>query len=209
MTRFARMPLLWGLIVASLLLLPSLGLAGASAAGSPGGEHEPKSIFDLPDRYDLSIYTIFVFLLLLGLLSKFAWPQIKTGMKAREDLIASTRDEALKAKADAEALQKKLAAEYAQANDKIRLMLEEARRDADDLRAKERETGVREAATERDRAKREIEAAKDAALQEIYQQSVQLASLMSSKALRRNMSTEDHSRLVDESLAELKSTKRN
>jgi F-type H+-transporting ATPase subunit b len=83
-------------------------------------------------------------------------------------------------------------------------MLEEARRDADDLRAKEREAGTREAAAERDRAKREIDAAKDAALQEIYNQSVQLAALMSSKAIRRNMTADDHSRLVEEALAELK-----
>ena len=58
-------------------------------------------------------------------------------------------------------------------------MLDEARRDADALRAKEREAGEREAAAERDRAKREIEAARTRPCKEIYQQAVQLASLMS------------------------------
>ena len=61
-------------------------------------------------------------------------------------------------------------------------MLDEARRDADALRADQREAGVKDAQTERERAKREIEAAKDVALKDIYEQSVRLAALMSEKA---------------------------
>lgn len=186
------------LAVFAVLLLAAPAWASEAAGG------EPKSIFDLPKRWDLSIYTVVVFLLLLALLSKFAWPPIYQGMKAREEMLSAAKTAAEKAKAEAEALHKQLQAEFASANDKIRLMLEEARRDADELRAKEREVGQREAAAERDRAKREIETAKDQALTEIYQHSVQLASLMSSKAVRRGMTADDHSRLVDEALAELK-----
>jgi F-type H+-transporting ATPase subunit b len=177
----------------------------AWASEAAGGQ--PKSIFDLPERWDLSIYTVVVFLLLLGLLSKFAWPAIYQGMKNREEMLAAAKTAAEKAKAEAEEMHKKLQAEFASANDKIRLMLEEARRDADELRAKERDAGLKEAAAERDRAKREIETAKDQALTEIYQQSVQLAALMSSKAVRRGMTADDHTRLVDEALSELKAGK--
>ena len=59
-------------------------------------------------------------------------------------------------------------------------------------------------AAERDRAKREIESAKDAALAEIYQQSVELATKLSAKTLARKISADDHRQLLDESLAELK-----
>lgn len=158
-------------------------------------------------RWDLAVYTIVVFLLLFFILNKFAFPNIVKGLKAREDLIASAKDEAILAKKEAEEMRKKLQDEFAVANDKIRGLMEEARRDADALRAKERETGQKEAAAERERAKREIESAKDAALQEIYQKSVDLATLMSTKAIRRNMSADDHRRLVDESLADLKTGK--
>ena len=48
--------------------------------------------------------------------------------------------------------------------DKIRGMMDEARRDAESLRAAERAAGQKEASDERDRAKRDIESAKDAAL---------------------------------------------
>ena len=182
---------------AALLLSPAAGLANEPAAGG-----EP-SIFDLPARWDLSLYTLIVFGLLFFILSYFAWPPIMAGMKAREDAITGARDEALAARAAAEAARAELAAKLAAAQGEIRAMLDEARKDADALRTTEREAGVKEAAAERDRAKREIEAAKDQALSEIYTKSVDLAALMSSKALRREMTAADHARLLDESLAEI------
>jgi F-type H+-transporting ATPase subunit b len=182
---------------ATLLAVPAVGLAAGDAHGGGKGD-----FIDI-HRYDLGIWTLAVFGLLFLILAKFAWGPFQEGLRKREEALLAIRNEALKAREEAESIRLKLQAEFATANDKIRAMLEEARRDADDLRAKEREVGAREAATERERAKREIEMAKDAALQEIYLQSVQLAALMSSKALGRQMSPEDHSRLVEESLAEL------
>jgi F-type H+-transporting ATPase subunit b len=180
-------------------------MAGSAMAAGDAGHGEPQ-LWDLPKRWDLSIYTVIVFLLLLAILSKFAWPSITAGLKAREDQIAQAKEEAIKAKADAAAMQTKLQAEFAAAADKIRAMMDEARRDADALRVKERETGVKEAAAERDRAKREIETAKDQALQEIYQKSVEVAALMSTKAIKRTMTPADHGRLIDEALADLQLT---
>ena len=155
-------------------------------------------------RYDLGIFTLIVFGLLCAILWKFAWPKITEGLDRREKAIAQARDEALAAKREAEEVRVKLQAEFAQAQEKIRGLMDEARRDAEVLRAKEREAGQKDAAAERDRAKKEIETAKDAALAEIYLRSVQLAGLMSSKAIRRQLTIEDQNRLVQESLAELK-----
>ncbi len=188
---------LFAVVALLVVACPSFAMANEPTGGEP-------SIFDLPDRWDLSIYTLVVFGILFFLLSKFAWPQIRTGMKAREDAILNARDEAVNAKKEAEAIRADLQLKMAQAQDEVKGIIEEARRDAAKLRSVERETGVKEAASERDRAKREIETAKDQALSEIYQKSVQLAALMSSKALRREMTSADHSRLIDESLAELK-----
>jgi F-type H+-transporting ATPase subunit b len=148
--------------------------------------------------------TLVVFGLLLGILYFAAWGPIMAGLKKREDNIFAARDEATKVKQEAEELRTKLQAEFASANDKIRAMLDEARRDADALKTKEREAGQKEAQTERERARREIEMAKEQALQEIQVQAVKLAALMSSKAVRRTVTPEDHQRLVAESLDELK-----
>lgn len=193
----ASLPFVLAAVATLMFALPGM------AASGHGGEEQGGLSFLALERYDLGIFTLIVFGLLCLILQRFAWPHIAAGLQQREVMLSAARDEALKAKADAEEMRLRLQSEFAQAAEKIRAMLEEARRDADELRSKEREAGVREAVTERDRALREIEAAKDTALKEIYQQSVQLAALMSSKALGRNMTSDDHARLVEESLQEL------
>lgn len=175
----------------------------AHPAGSDGHEKDPTAFIDLPKRWDLSIYTLIVFALLFAILYVFAWPNIAAGLKKREEMLAAVKDAADKAKREAEEMSAKLKAEFATANDKVRAMLEEARRDADALRVTEREIGQKEAAAERERAKREIETAKDVALQEIYHKAVELATLLSTKAIKKNLTAADHRNLVDEALAEL------
>lgn len=206
MTSWIRsaVPLLFA--VGVLLAGASFGFAADDHAAGGGHGHTiegGKAFLDIK-RFDLGIYTLIVFGILFLILAKFAWGPFNEGLRKREQLIIAARDEAVKAKAAAEETQKKLQAEFAAAADKIRAMMDEARKDAEVLRIKEREAGVKEAAAERDRAKREIEVAKQQALQEIYQQSVEFASLMSSKAIRRNITADDHRRLIDESLADLK-----
>ncbi|HET6576301.1 MAG TPA: ATP synthase F0 subunit B [Fimbriiglobus sp.] len=194
------------MVVFGLALLGLLVVAVEPALAEEAG-HEQKtgglSFLDL-QRYDLGIFTLIVFGLLCVILYWFAWPKISEGLDRREAAILAARDEALRVKHETEELRAKLQSEFANAHGQIRAMLDEARRDGEVLRAKEREAGQKEAAAERDRAKREIETAKDTALQEIYQRSIQLAALMSQKAIRRQMTVEDQDRLVEESLAELK-----
>jgi F-type H+-transporting ATPase subunit b len=156
-----------------------------------------------PDYVTMGV-TLVVFLALLGVLYVFAFPGILAGLRKREETIFAARDEAVRVQREAEELRAKLQAEFAAANDQIRAMMDEARRDADALKAAEREAGKAEAAAELGRARREIAAEKDAALQELRQESVKLAGLMASKAVRRTLTVEDHGRLLAESLDELK-----
>jgi F-type H+-transporting ATPase subunit b len=192
-----------------LFALAALGAlvfaAPALAAEGHGGGEEKGGLSFAGLRYDLAIYTLIVFGLLVLILSKFAWPHIREGLEKRETNIRSALDEARQAQQAARAEFEKARAELARAALDARAIVEEARRDAEALKVSEREVGIKEAAAERERAKREIEAAKDAALKDIYDQAVKLAALMSEKALRRSVSTEDHRRLLDEALADLKS----
>ncbi len=201
-------PLLLALFVGAFVgsAAPSAYAAAATekkAEGATDDGHDPTAFIDLPKRWDLTIYTLAVFVLLFLVLSVFAWPNISKGLQKREEMLSAVKDAADKAKREAEEMSAKLKAEFATANDKVRAMLEEARRDADALRATEREIGQKEAATERDRARREIGAAKDAALQEIYQKAVELATLLSTKTIKKNLTAADHRNLVDEAIAEL------
>jgi F-type H+-transporting ATPase subunit b len=178
--------------------------AGVPLVGDAHG-HEKDKIGFAGIRYDLGIYTLLVFGILMFVLARYAWPHIREGLDKREVNIRSALDQAKQGQAEATAL---LAAAKRQMDEgaaQVKAMLDEARRDADVVRAGEREAAARDIAAEKDRAKREIAAEKDAILKDVYDQSVKLASLMSEKALRRSVSADDHRRLLDESLAELRS----
>jgi F-type H+-transporting ATPase subunit b len=157
-----------------------------------------------PDYVTMGV-TLVVFVALLAILYKFAWGPILAGLKKREDAIFAARDAARKAQHDAEETRIKLKAEFDAAHERIRAMMDEARKDADALRAEQKELGVKEAQGERERAKREIESAKDQALQEIQQQAVKLAALIGAKAIGRSVTIDDQQRLIAESLTELQS----
>jgi F-type H+-transporting ATPase subunit b len=196
-----------GVVILGLTLVVALGPAAvaAVAADAHGSSEEKKGLYFMAlDRYDLGIFTLIVFGAMCFILFKYAWPKISDGLDKREAGLLALKNDAERAKQDAEDVRAKLHAEFAAAQDKIRGMMDEARRDAEGLRTKERETGSREAAAERERAKREIESAKDAALADLYQQSVDLATKLSAKTLGRNITADDHRRLLDESVAELK-----
>ena len=66
-----------------------------------------------------------------------------------------------------------------------------------------------EAEEAKDRATKDIEAAKQAALTEIYTQTADLATSIAEKIIRRSLNANDQRDLVDQSLEQLKSARRN
>ena len=158
-----------------------------------------------PDYVTMGV-TLVVFLALLAILYAFAWGPILAGLKKREEGIFAARDEAVKVKHEAEELRTKLQAEFAAANDRIRAMMDEARKDAEASKATAREDGKKEAATELDRARRQIAAETEGAMEALRLQAISLAGLMATKAVRRNIGLGDQKALLEESLAELKQT---
>jgi F-type H+-transporting ATPase subunit b len=187
---------------------PKETTAQQSSPGSTGhhGHEADKLGFLGLKRYDLGIYTLVVFGLLVWILSKYAWPHIREGLEKREANIRAALAEAQKERDEAKMLLVQAKKQLDEAAIQVRAMLEEARRDAEALRLAEREAGVKEAAAERERARREIAAARDAALAEIYDRAVELAALLSSKTLARTITPDDHRRLLEEAVAELQRT---
>jgi F-type H+-transporting ATPase subunit b len=155
-------------------------------------------------RWDLGIWSVIIFLVLFAVLSKFAWGPMIKGLKTREENIRGALDQAEKTRREAMELQNKLDAKMRDAGAEIAAKMDEAHRNASAVKDQMVAEAKAQIQQDRDRLLREIEAAKTAALQEIWQQSVALATMISTKVVRRNMSEEDHRRLLDESLAELK-----
>ena len=172
------------------------------------GEVEHLSLNKPPDlltiSWDLGLWTLIVFLLLYFILKKMAWGPILQGLRKREETIRGARDEALHAQEEAQKIRAQLQAQMDRAQETVRQIHEEARRRAqqntEEMIAKART----EIQGERERLRREIETARDQALQELWNQTAQLATVVSAKAIRRQLTPDDHRRLVDEALAELR-----
>ncbi len=153
---------------------------------------------------DLTVWTIVVFLLLVFILGKYAWRPMLEGLDARERNIRAAADEAQRARDEAQRLRDQLQDEMARANDKVRVMLDEARKEAQVLKEEMIGDARKEIQAERERLHREVSLARDEALQQIWNQGAQLAALISSKTIRRQLTPEDHRGLVDEALADLR-----
>ena len=151
-------------------------------------------------RFDLSIYTFLVFLILLAVLYKFAWGPIATALEQREETIARQIAEAKQASEKAALQLKEYEARLAAATDEARQIVAQARKDAEV--AKDRIVAeARDAAgKERDRAVAEIGVAKNQALDEIAQRSVQTAISLAGSIIRREVKPQEHEALIGEAV---------
>jgi F-type H+-transporting ATPase subunit b len=165
---------------------------------------EPVNLMAL--AWDLGLWTIVVFGLLLLILRKAAWGPMLEGLRKREQTIRAAVDEAKLARAETLRVTAEFQAEMQRKMAEIPKIMEEARRDADNLITEMRTKATAEIQTERQRLRREVEMARDQALQQIWNEAAQLATLISAKAIRRSLSLDDHRRLVDEALTELRET---
>lgn len=198
--------ILVGLLALGLLLGPGLAV-GADEHGTgeqkAGAEHGGGEFKLIPDKADLGLWSLILFLLLMAVLWKVAWKPMLAGLTAREEGIRGALEAAERTKREAEEAHARHKAELEQAGAKVAAMLDEARRDAVGVKEQLITEAKGEIQKERDRLHRELDMAKDQALNEIWQKAVDLAALMSTKAMRREITADDHRRLLDESLAEL------
>ena len=156
-------------------------------------------------RYDTAAWSIVVFVALLAILGKYAWPPILEGLKKREETIRSSIEEAKKMRAELEQTRNQFQKEMAEAQQQIPKLMEDARKKAEEMSNEIRAKAVADIQTERERLRLELELAKDQALKELWSSAAQLATLISAKAIGRSLTEDDHRRLLDEAMQEMRS----
>lgn len=156
-----------------------------------------------------AVWTLAIFVLVILVLGKFAWGPMLRGLQQREEFIRRSLAEA---KQDREAAEARLA-EYemklAQASGEANQIVDEGRRQGEELRARMEDKARQESEKMVERARREIELAKQAAIKDLYATSADLATEIASRILRRELSAGDHERLISESIDELGGLERN
>jgi|GEM_PF-735142 F-type H+-transporting ATPase subunit b len=165
---------------------------------------EKIDVFGLK-KWDTGIYSIIVFVLVFFVLAKFAWKPMIQGLNEREEKIRSALDQAERVRKEAADQHALLTAQIHAGAAEVREKIEEARRDGQRLVEEMTAKAKGDIQAERDRLHREIHTAKDAAIEELWEKSVSLASKLSTAAIRRTLTADDHHRLLNETLAELKS----
>jgi F-type H+-transporting ATPase subunit b len=177
--------------------------SGSVHADAPHrSEHEPDRnpmAFDP----DLAVFSAIVFLLLLAVLGKFAWPSIVKALDERERKIADNIAAAEARHEEAKRLLAEHEAKLGAAAGEVRALLDEARRDADHTRRRIEEEGHKAAKDELARALREIERAKDAAVQDLAVASANTAIELARKVIQEELTPEKNNQLIREAAAKL------
>jgi F-type H+-transporting ATPase subunit b len=186
--------------------------AHAADAGHAGGHdaHAPHlgaiGVDTNPAAFstDLAVYTFIVFLILLAVLTKFAWKPIVQGLDRREQSIADNIAAAQRSNDDA----KNLLAEYEKrlnaAQDQVRGILEEARRDAEHTQQEIVAKARTDAQAEVQRGRREIETATSQALKQLAEASANMAVDLAGKIVRTQLTPSDHAHLVEEAMTKFR-----
>ena len=155
----------------------------------------------------LYIWTIATFLILVGLLARFAWRPLLQALDARQQSIRQSLDDARRAKQDLERLHTESAKLLAQARVEAAEIVSRSRSDADRLREELKEKARAEAAGLLKNAERQIDLEASRAVQQIRQEAIDISIEIASKVLQRNVSREDNERLIEETFKQLEATR--
>jgi F-type H+-transporting ATPase subunit b len=155
----------------------------------------------------LYIWTILTFLILVGLLAKFAWRPLLQALENRQQAIRQALDAAQQARQELERLHGESAKLLAQARVEAAEIVSRSRSDADRFREEMKEKTRAEAASLMRNAERQIELETTRAIQQIRQETIDISIGIASKILQRNVSKEDNERLIEETFKQLEATR--
>ncbi len=189
----------------SLVVNPSAVLAQESEVESGGeaGESEAEEHSEtegepniLEAQPTLAVYTLIVFLIVLGVLRYYAWGPLSKALAEREARLEENFQKAEEARAAAAALLEKHQRQMEEAQDQVRQIMEDARIKAQaayDQRLEQARTDAEQTAT---RARSEISLAKEQAITELYTKSAEAAVQVAGQVLRKEISEDEHRRLI-------------
>jgi len=187
-----------GMIKRALFLLAVLATMALPALAAEGAGEAPPNL--LSGNVGNVIWTLLIFGLVLAVLAKYAWGPILSTLQARESFIHEALAKAKRDRDEAEARLKQYEERLAGARAEASAIVEEGRRDADVVRHRIEAVAKAEADKMVERARREIHLATVTATRELYELSARLATSMAEHVLRRELTPEDHERLISDAI---------
>lgn len=189
--------------------------AAESAAGEAheAAEHEAGEHGDADGQPSILsgdlgnvVWTLVIFITLLVVLRLAAWKPILGALQNRERFILDSLTKAKQEREEADQLLRDYTQRVEKAREEATAIVEEGRRDAEVVRRQIHEQARTEADAMIERAKREIGIARDTAVKDLYDLMADMSTDVAGRIIKRQLSPDEHRRLVQESIDELRHT---
>lgn len=165
---------------------------------------EPKNVI-LPDTAEL-LYGTIAFLIVFGLLAKFAFPALNKMLAERTAKIQGEMEKAEVTRTEADSVLADYRSQLAGARDEANRIIEEARKTADQLRKDIQAKAEQEAQSTVTRAQEEIRAERDRVFQELRGQVGDIAVELAGRVVGQTLDKGTHERLIDEYIDQVASS---
>jgi len=183
-------------------LLRSLILLVASPAALLAQEAEHTRQFMKPDS-GLMIWTLIIFVILMFVLSRFAFGPLTAAVRSREQTLQAALDSAKRDRDEAAKVLADTQAQLEAARGEAQKIIADGRAVGEKLRTEMLEQTRKEQADVLDRARREIQNEKTKAIGELRREAVDLALAGASKVIEQNLESPKNRHLVETYLASL------
>lgn len=148
----------------------------------------------------LFVWTIITFMVLFFVLAKFAWKPLMKMLQEREEMIRDSLDDAEKAKAELEHLNKESEAIMTKARAEAQTILANGKAAAEKVKedtiAKAKEQAIKIIK----KTEKQIQIEKDKAIADIKQEVVNLSLSVAKKLINKNLNDADNKSLIEETL---------
>lgn len=157
--------------------------------------------FDTHFFSTLIFWEIVSFGILLWVLWKFAFPPILQTLEERERKIRESLEQADRHRAESEQKMQEYEAKFKAASRQAEALLEAAKERAQRVMEENEQKLKTETQKYKEDATREIEQERRRAIQDIRNQTTEMALLVAEKVVGRSLTDADHKRMADEALA--------
>lgn len=186
-------------VLLALAAMPVVALANEEGGDTQGAIATAKQgVFT-------AVTALVVFGIVFAVLATKVWPAITKGLDDRAEKIRSEIEAAEQARKQAKDALEEYQKSLAQARAEAAKMIESTKAQQSQLAAELKAKSEIELNAMRERAMKEIDQAKRAAVSELYADATNLATMVAGKILKREINAQDQQRLVEESLGQLQS----
>jgi F-type H+-transporting ATPase subunit b len=173
------------------------------AAAEHGAAEEEGGSFLVSPNVGLMLWTLIAFGVSMLILKKFAFPAIGEALDKRAATIDESLNAAVRTKEEADELLEEYRARLKEAREQAEDIVARSRKAADGTLEEAKAAAKEYGEEQRAATIKEIEAAKQLALDDIRKEVADLTVIATEKVTRKSLDGDDHRRLIEEALSEV------